>query len=66
MSDLFRTTSATDRGRIDRAIGKGNGMFLGHVANGMTRAELERRYRAGEFPDLNPMIAAHALKEAGR
>lgn len=58
--DLF---PPDNRGTIDNSVGQGNGRFLGHVANGMARAELVRRWKAGEFPDLNAEIARQALSQ---
>lgn len=51
---------------IDRSVGVGNGKFIGHVANGMSRADLVQRWKAGEFPHLNKTIALNALSYAGR
>lgn len=53
------------RGTIDRSVGVGNGRFLGYVANGMSRAELEERFKAGEFPDLHRELAKDATQQAG-
>ncbi|MCW1431383.1 hypothetical protein [Novosphingobium sp. JCM 18896] len=47
---------------IDRTVGIGNGKFLGDVANGMRRSELEKRFRAGEYPDLHSGLAKEAMK----
>lgn len=54
-----------DIAQIDRSVGTGNGKFLGHIANGASRADMERRFKAGEFPDLNPLIAQYAMSHAG-
>jgi hypothetical protein len=53
------------RGTIDRTIGVGNGTFLGLVAAGTSRAELVRRWKAGEFKDLHEPLARDAMAWAG-
>jgi hypothetical protein len=35
-------------------VGTGNGTLLGHIANGMSRAELQRNHREGRYPDAHP------------
>lgn len=55
----------TDARPIDRNVGVGNGRFLGHVANGMPRAELVKRWQDGEFPDLHEGLAQSAMSEMG-
>jgi hypothetical protein len=66
MPDLFDTTpTQRPRGTIDRTIGVGNGTFLGHVANGMPRAQIVQNWRDGRYPDLNPTLARHSLQERG-
>jgi hypothetical protein len=51
------------RGTIDRTIGVGNGRFLGHVANGMSRVQIEKNWRAGMYSDLNETLAKTAMSE---
>lgn len=46
-------------------VGESNGRFLGYVANGMSRSEIEQRWKDGEFPELHHGLAASAIKEAG-
>lgn len=50
---------------IDNTVGTGNGRFIGMVANGTSRSEMVRRWKLGEFPDLNPLIAQYAMSHAG-
>ncbi|MEW9855915.1 hypothetical protein [Novosphingobium sp. M1R2S20] len=54
-----------ERGTIDRSIGRGNGVFLAHVANRMPRPEIERRFKAGEYEDLHKGLATYAMAQAG-
>ena len=44
-------------------VGEGNGRFLGHVANGLPRAEIVRRWKAGEYPHLHEPLARHVMKD---
>lgn len=46
-------------------VGESNGRFLGYVANGMSRAEIEQRWRDGEFPELHPGLAKDAMAACG-
>lgn len=50
---------------IDKTVGVGNGRFLGDVANGMSRAKLIERWKAGEYPDLHDGLAKEALATRG-
>lgn len=54
-----------DRGIIDRTVGRSNGLFLGYIATGMTREELVRRWKSGEFPELHEGLAKQAMADAG-
>jgi hypothetical protein len=47
---------------VSNPVGLGNGKFLGDVANGMSRDELIRRWKAGEYPDLHEGLARDAMK----
>lgn len=38
--------------------GQDNGRFLGHLANGMPKAEILKRIGAGEYPHLHPNYLA--------
>lgn len=55
----------TVRGKIDLSVGRGNGMFLGHVANGKSRSEIEKNWREGRYPDLHTTLARNAISDAG-
>jgi len=55
----------TSRGTIDRTIGVGNGKFLGDVANHIPRAEIERNFKAGRYPDLHTGLAHFTMTQAG-
>ncbi len=55
MTDLFGTRIAP-KPRI--RAGDGNGRFLGHLANGMPKAEILRNIEAGEYPYLHPSYLA--------
>lgn len=47
-------------------IGKSNAVILGLIAERrITRSELNKRIKAGEFPDLHRELIADALREAG-
>lgn len=47
-------------------VGKGNATILALIAERrITRAELNRRIKAGEFPDIHRELIADALREAG-
>lgn len=48
MSDLF--------GNMLPKVGQSNGMFLGHLANGMSTQDLRTKAKA-EWPDLSREIA---------
>lgn len=54
-----------ERGRIDYSVGKGNALFLGDVANGTTRAQIEKNFREGRYPDLHTTLARNAMSDAG-
>ena len=56
MPDLFGIPS-TPRAKP----GTGNGLLIGHLTNVMSKADLERNYRAGRYPDAHPIY----LREAG-
>ena len=62
MTDLFATIPTPP----DRTIGKSNGQFLGHLANGKSRAELLAMHQRGELPGLNTDIAKDNLKFKNR
>lgn len=55
----------TERGTIDRTVGRSNALFLGYIATGMTREELVRRWKANEFPELHEGLAKQAMADAG-
>lgn len=42
-------------------VGEGNGRFLGHIANGLPRAEIVRRWKAGEYDPLHSGLAKWAM-----
>lgn len=48
--------------KVPARMGEGNGKFLGDVANGMSREELIRRWKAGEYPDLHEGLAKDAMR----
>ena len=48
--------------KVPAPPGQGNGKFLGDVANGMSRADLIRRWKNGEYPDLHEELARDAMK----
>ncbi len=54
-----------NRGQIDPTIGRGNALFLGDIANGKSRAEIEQNFRAGRYEDLHQGLAQQAMKDAG-
>lgn len=47
---------------VPARVGEGNGKFLGHVAIGMSREELIRRWKAGEYPYLHEGLAKDAMR----
>lgn len=58
MTDLFGPTPSP---KPKPRPGTGNGRFIGHRANGMSRAQLKANLEAGEYPDVHPSY----LTEAG-
>ncbi|WP_159975848.1 MULTISPECIES: hypothetical protein [unclassified Novosphingobium] len=55
MTDLFTNTP------LPRAkAGEGSGKLIGHMVNGMSRAEMAQNYAAGAYPDVHPAYLAEA------
>jgi hypothetical protein len=41
----------------DSSVGRGTGIFLGHLASGITVAALRENWKGGSYPDLSPKFA---------
>lgn len=49
-----------------RTVGHGNAMVALDIAQGMTREEVRRRYKAGAYPDASAKFIADNLAYWGR
>lgn len=47
------------------SVGKGNGEFLAHVAEGVPADELRKRWKEGRYPNLHAGLAKWAIKHRG-
>lgn len=65
--DLFSHTPSTRAPSYNpRTVGHGNAQAALDIAQGATREEVRRRYKAGAYPDASPQFIADNLKFWGR